>query len=67
MSAITDAVGYIITSIGTVVTSLFHAGDGTTSDPSGALYPLLPFFAIGIACSVILFAVKGIRSLVWGA
>ena len=59
MTAITTAVTNIITWMGTVVTALF----GQT----GALADLLPFFAIGIACSVVLFAVRGIRSLVWGA
>lgn len=28
---------------------------------------VLPFFAIGIACSLALFGVKAIRSVVWGA
>ena len=65
MSAITSAVTAIIGYIGEVVTALFSAG-GTNQDP-GALYALLPYFAIGIACSVVLFAVRGIRSLVWGA
>lgn len=59
MEAVTSAVTSIIGYIGNVVTALFTS--------SGALNALLPFFAIGIACSVILFAVKGIRSLVWGA
>lgn len=67
MSAVGTAVTSIINYIGQVVTSLFHAGDGTANDPDGALYALLPFFAIGIACSVVLFGIKGIRSLVWGA
>lgn len=29
--------------------------------------PVLPFFAIGISCSLALFGVKVIRSVVWGA
>ena len=28
---------------------------------------VLPFFAIGIGCSLALFAVKSIRGVVWGA
>lgn len=28
---------------------------------------VLPYFAIGIACSLALFGVKVIRSVVWGA
>ena len=67
MAAVGTAVTSIIGYIGDVVTALFHHGDGTSADPDGALYALLPFFAIGIACSVVLFGVKGIRSLVWGA
>lgn len=67
MAAIGTAVTSIISYVGQVVSALFHAGDGTANDPSGALYTLLPYFAIGIACSVVLFGVKGIKSLVWGA
>lgn len=59
MTAVSTAVTSIIGYIGEVVTALFGA--------SGALADLLPYFAIGIACSVVLFGVKGIRSLVWGA
>lgn len=28
---------------------------------------VLPYFAIGIACSLALFGVKAIRSVIWGA
>lgn len=59
MSAVSTAVTSIIGYIGEVTTALF----GT----NGALADLLPYFAIGIACSVVLFGIKGIRSLVWGA
>lgn len=59
MTAVSTAVTSIISYIGEVTTALF----GST----GALKDLLPFFAIGIACSVVLFGIKGIRSLVWGA
>ena len=34
---------------------------------SGLLHSLLPLFAIGIAISAILLAIKIIRSVVWGA
>lgn len=33
----------------------------------GALAELLPLFAIGIAVSVILLAIRLVRSIVWGA
>ena len=59
MSAVSTAVTSSIGYIGEVTTALFGA--------NGALADLLPFFAIGIACSVVLFGIKGIRSLVWGA
>lgn len=62
LSAVTDAVSTVIGWIGTVVTSLVTGG--TTP---GALNPLLPLFAIGIAVSAILLGVKMIKSLVWGA
>ena len=28
---------------------------------------VLPYFAIGIGCSLVLFGVKVVRSIVWGA
>ena len=28
---------------------------------------VLPFFAIGIACSLALFGIKAIRAVIWGA
>lgn len=59
MTAVGTAVTSIISYIGQVTTALFGS--------EGALADLLPFFAIGIACSVVLFGIKGIRSLVWGA
>lgn len=59
LAAVTDAITTVITWVGTVITSL------TTS--SGALYSLLPLFAIGIAISAVLLGVKIIKSVVWGA
>lgn len=49
----------VVTWIGEVITALV----GT----DGALAELLPLFAIGIAISVFLFAIKAIRSVLWGA
>lgn len=59
MTEITSGVTQLITLMGNVVTALF----GET----GAFAPLLPYFALSIAVSVILLGIKGIRSLVWGA
>lgn len=28
---------------------------------------VLPFFAVGIGCSLVLFGIKVVRSIVWGA
>lgn len=59
MSELTSVLTTILSSIGSVISALF----GET----GALAPLLPYFMIGIACSLVFLAVKAIRSLVWGA
>lgn len=52
-SALTDVIGWV----GTVVTSI----------TTGQLASLLPLFAIGIGISVLLFGIRAIRSIVWGA
>lgn len=59
LEAVTSALSQILTWIGTVITSL--------TSTSGALNPLLPLFAIGIAISAVLLGVKIIKSVVWGA
>lgn len=59
INAVTTGLTTVINWVGTVVTAM------TTS--SGALNELLPIFAVGIACSAMFLAVKGIRSLAWGA
>lgn len=59
MAAITSALTSVMGWVGTVVTSL----TGTDTD----LAPLLPIFAIGVACSAFFFALKGIRRVCWGA
>lgn len=46
LAAVTDAISQVITWVGTVITAL----TGT----NGALAPLLPLFAIGIAISAVL-------------
>lgn len=59
MAAVTGALADVITSVGSVVTAL--TGD------SGALAPLLPLFAIGIAISLLMVGIKVIKGFTWGA
>lgn len=59
LDAVTSAISTVITWVGTTITAL--------TSSSGALYPLLPLFAIGIAISAVLLGVKLIKSVVWGA
>lgn len=59
LTAVGDALTDVIGWVGDVVTSL--VGD------DGALAALLPLFAIGIGISVLLFGIRAIRSIVWGA
>lgn len=63
IAAVTSAITTVIGWIGSVITALTD----TTSATAGALTPLLPLFAIGIAISAVLLGVKVIRSVVWGA
>lgn len=63
------------TALSQLVTTLF--GNGTGADAVKGVIPtvfswitsetVLPFFAIGIGCSLALFGVKVIRSVVWGS
>lgn len=59
LQAVTSALGTVIEWVGTVVTAL--TGD------SGALSELLPLLAIGVAVSALMFGIKAIRSVIWGA
>lgn len=59
LEAVTTALGTVISWVGTVITAL------TSTD--GALAPLLPLFAIGIAISAFMFAFMAIRRAIWGA
>ena len=59
LNAVTDAITTVLQWIGSFITSL--------TSTSGALYPLLPLFAIGIAISAVLLGVKIVKSVVWGA
>lgn len=59
MTAVTTALGEVITSIGSVVTAIVGS--------SGALKDLLPLLAIGVAISLFFVGIKAIRSIIWGA
>ena len=59
-----------------LVTTLFATGGGTSGASAGVIptvfswitsAEVLPFLAIGIGCSLALFGVKIIRSVIWGA
>ena len=57
MDAVSSAMSTVIGWIGVISANLL----------TGSLRHLLPLFAIGVAISAILLAVKIIRSVVWGA
>lgn len=59
LEAVTSGLTTVISWIGSVVDAFLGE--------AGQLHELLPLFAIGIAISAILFAIKGIKSLIWGA
>jgi hypothetical protein len=59
LAAVTSGLTTVITWVGTVITAI--------TGENGALAPLLPLFAIGIAISVVFLGIKAIRSIVWGA
>lgn len=59
LDAVTSALGTVIQWVGSVVTAL------TTTN--GALAPLLPLLAIGVAVSALMLGVRAIRSFAWGA
>ena len=59
LDAVTTGIGTVIDWLGEVIQAI--VGE------SGALAPLLPLFAIGIAISAILFGIKCIKSVVWGS
>ena len=59
LQAVTSALGTVIDWVGEVVTSLTGA--------EGALNELLPLLAIGVAVSALMFGIKAIRSVIWGA
>ena len=60
LAAVTNALSTVISWVGTVITAL-------TDSTDGALYPLLPLLAIGVAVSALMLGVKAIKSFAWGA
>ena len=59
LAAVTSGLTTVIGWVGTVITAI--------TGENGALAPLLPLFAVGIAISVVFLGIKAIRSIVWGA
>lgn len=59
LDAITTALTSVLSWFGTVVTSI--------TSSTGALYPLLPVFAIGIAIAITYAVIRLVRSVAWGA
>lgn len=59
VTAVGTAIGSVLGWVGEVITSLL--------DSAGALNPLLPLFAIGIAISGIMLGLRIIKSTIWGA
>lgn len=59
LDAITTALTSVLSWFGTVVTSI--------TSSTGALYPLLPIFAVGIAIAITYAVIRLVRSVAWGA
>lgn len=59
MNSVTTGLTEVIGWVGTIVDAL------TTTD--GKLNGLLPLLAIGISISALMFGIKAIRSVIWGA
>lgn len=59
LEAVTSGITTVISWIGSVVDSITGA--------DGALAELLPLLAVGVSISAILFSIKIIRGLIWGA
>lgn len=64
LTTLATVFGDVLGMFGDLVTGLFtSAGEGTAA---GVLNPLLPYFLVGIAASIILLGAKVIRKFVWG-
>lgn len=59
LEAVTSGITTVIGWVGSVISAI------TTE--AGELNELLPLFAVGIAISAILFGIRAIKSIVWGA
>lgn len=59
LEAVTSGLTTVISWVGSVVDAL------TTSE--GALAPLLPLLAIGVAVSALMLGIRAIRGFIWGA
>lgn len=59
LEAVTSGLSTVIEWVGTVITAL--VGE------AGALAPLLPLLAIGVAVSAVFLGIKVIRGMIWGA
>lgn len=59
IGAITEALTTVVGWFGTVITSVTSTG--------GALAPLLPVFAIGVAVTIVFAVIGLIRRFTWGA
>lgn len=57
VAAVSAALTQVIAWIGEVITAI----------TTGELAALLPLFAIGIAISVLLFGIRAVKSVIWGA
>lgn len=61
VAEVTTMLSTLIGWVGTVISALVTGGE-----TAGALNALLPLAMVAVACSVIFFAVKTIRSIIWG-
>ena len=68
LDAVTSAISTVIEWIGMVIKAIVTpaSGSGETATPAGALYELLPLFAVGIAISALMLGIRAIKSIVWG-
>lgn len=64
VAAVTSALNSMIGWIGSFISALVNA---PSNGSGGELHALLPLFAIGIAASLTMFAMKIIRKVTWGS
>lgn len=61
VAQVTEMLSTMLSWCGTVISALVTGGDS-----AGSLNALLPLAMVAVACSVIFFAVKAIKSIIWG-